>query len=101
MSDEQIEFFNAIKDIKDCRLDILMSKINSEIDIDNYKYSKLEELIKDSVVDVIADLMVLIDGYGQLSYKLDLINRNTKNSICKGIELHDKVMDYIYYNKNT
>lgn len=50
MSDEQIEFFNAIKDIKDCRLDILMSKINSEIDIDNYKYSKLEELIKDSVL---------------------------------------------------
>ncbi|WP_291582327.1 hypothetical protein [Clostridium sp. UBA6640] len=101
MDNEQIEFFNAIRSIKDSNLDILMSKVYSEIDLDKDQYFKLEELMKDLVVDVIADLMVLIDGYGQLSYKLDLINRETKSSIRNGIELHDKVMEFIYYNEDT
>lgn len=35
-----------------------------------------------------------------LSYELDLINRENKNSIREDIQLHDVIMEYIYYNKN-
>lgn len=49
-------------------------------------------------VDDIAEIMEMIDGYGELSYKLDLINKKSKKLICDGMQLHDVVMDYIYYN---
>lgn len=42
------------------------------------------ELIEDKYVDSIAEIMELVDGYGGLSYELDLINRQNKNSIRDG-----------------
>lgn len=100
LTKEQIEFFQQMQYIKEEYLVLLMMKIKKAIKLEEKEYSILEELIDDKYVDSIAQIMELIDGYGGLSYELDLINRENKNSIREGIQLHDVIMDYIYYNKN-
>lgn len=99
LTSEQIEFFKNIGDIKEEFIILLMMKIKENISLEDNQYKIIEELIEDKYVDSIAEIMEMIDGYGGLSYELDLINRKDKKSIREGIELHDVVMDYIYYNK--
>ncbi|MEH7439330.1 hypothetical protein V7182_17800 [Neobacillus drentensis] len=43
--------------------------------------------------------MELIDGYGSLKYAVDLIDKETKQSLRAKIELHDGFMNYIYENE--
>lgn len=99
LSREQIEFFKNIEYIKEEFLVILMMKIKEKISLEDKQYNIIEELIEDKYIESIVDIMEMIDGYGGLSYELDLINRKDKKSICEGIQLHDVVMEYIYYNK--
>lgn len=100
LTKEQIEFFQQMQYIKEEYIVLLMMNIKKSIKLDEKDYSVLEEVIDDQYVDSMAQIMELIDGYGGLSYELDLINRENKNSIREGIQLHDVIMDYIYYNKN-
>ena len=95
---EQLEFFKNIGYIKEEFLVLLMMKIKENIALNEEQYKILEELIEDKYVDSIAEIMEMIDGYGGLSYELDLINKESKKSIRDGIQLHDVVMEYIYYN---
>lgn len=100
LTKDQIEFFKQMQYIKEEYLVLVMMKIKKAIKLDEKEYSVLEELIDDKYVDSMVEIMELIDGYGGLSYELDLINRENKNSIREGIQLHDVIMEYIYYNKN-
>jgi len=41
----------------------------------------------------------LIDGYGSLKHAVDLIDKETKQSLREKIEQHDSFMKYIYENE--
>ena len=96
---EQMEFFKNIGYINEEFIVLLMMKIKENISLENNQYKIIEDLIEDKYIDSIVEIMEMIDGYGGLSYELDLINRKDKKSIRDGIQLHDVVMEYIYYNK--
>ncbi|WP_276326154.1 hypothetical protein [Pseudobacteroides cellulosolvens] len=39
--------------------------------------------------------MVLIDGYGRIDFKVDLIDMESKESLKKNIQLHDEFADFL------
>ena len=65
----------------------------------NYKRGMvIEELLYDVTYDVMCDIMVFIDGYmGEL--KLDVVERESRESVRMGIELHDLCEDFLIYAK--
>ncbi|CAN7726606.1 hypothetical protein [Paenibacillus sp. LjRoot56] len=78
------------------------------LDNDEYKllgdsidtHSK-RELFKSFQLEIIDEtiyrIMELIDGYDDgFKYELDLIDKESKESIKDGIQFHDKFMDYTY-----
>ncbi|MEG0641854.1 MAG: hypothetical protein RR515_04580 [Clostridium sp.] len=68
----------------------LQSKMLSEKDIECVK-----RIQNELVEAVIENIMVLIDGYGDLDFTLDLIDRDSNESLRENIELHDAFMTYI------
>lgn len=114
MIDKQRALFKALKDIKDNNVElsvmelqskpktkgakylgeeykIIKSKLNSDTEIEAYK-----KVQNDIIETVICDMMVLIDGYGSLKYSLDLVEKETNESLKNDIELHDSFMNYLY-----
>jgi hypothetical protein len=109
---KQVLFFKALKSIKDSNVEVyssylypqsklasttlkreykhLQTKLNTEEAIASFK--KIQNEIIEAVM---YEFMELIDGYKNLDYKLDLIDKQTKESIKKNIQLHDCFMDYL------
>jgi hypothetical protein len=119
LDDKQKLFFESLKHIKDANVEIFSSylypesRLNSTLLEKEYKYlqSKLttdEEIkyfkkIQNEIIGtVIYQIMELIDGYGDLEFEVDIINKGTKRSLRKDIELHDSFMNYlIEYEKDS
>lgn len=122
LTEKQRLFFKSLKDIKDTYVDLSVgsfhpqSKIKWSNSNDAYRYLRnklnseedLEALtvIQNEVIEeVVYRIMEMIDGYGNLNFEIDIIDRETNQSLRDGIQLHDKFMDYSYYenqdkNKN-
>lgn len=83
----QKDFFKAIAKIQNTCVGVALCKKNIP----------MEELLYDVTSDIIIDIMTLIDGYGAINSKMDIVNKQTNQSMKESpcIELHDVVVDYI------
>lgn len=114
MNDDQKLLFQSLKNLKDYWVKTSVDSLNPNTDLiwsENeleYKFlqSKLksqQELvsfgkIQDELIKgVIHSILVLIDGGNELadSYLLDLVNRETKESLLKDIALHEEFYGYL------
>lgn len=89
----QKKFLQAIADIQDTEVQIALSKYKHGDDIEN--------LLLDVTFEVIVSIMEMIDGYYGDNVKLDIINIETAEKLKDKpfIELHDRICEYIKYNK--
>ncbi|QYR22716.1 histidine kinase [Paenibacillus sp. sptzw28] len=121
MSKEKQELlFESLKGIKDTWVDFSVNSFNPQSRItwadSNEAYKLLQEKLKSEddlnaisiiqnelVEAVIYRIMELIDGYSDLKYSVDLIDKDTKKSLREVGELHDGFMNYLYEHegKNT
>jgi hypothetical protein len=61
----------------------------------NEEIEALKKIQSDIIEDVIIDILTMIDGYGDLEYEVDLVDRKTKQPIRNGNELHDGFASYL------
>lgn len=109
---KQEQFFESLKSIKDSNVGFFTAYFDPSTDFkqinleSEYKHLQSKMFSKEDlecvkrvqnelVEEVIENIMVLIDGYGDLDFTLDLIDRDSKESLRENIELHDAFMDYI------
>jgi hypothetical protein len=69
---------------------LLQNKIKTDEEIE-----ALKSIQSDIIENVILDILTMIDGYGNLEYDADLVDRKTKQSIRSGTELHDGFATYL------
>ncbi|WP_209401675.1 hypothetical protein [Gottfriedia endophytica] len=62
--------------------------------------SAFKKVQNETIETVIYRIMEMFDGYGDLSFDVELINKNTNESVKSNIELHDQFMNYIYDQEN-
>ena len=87
LNEFQKKFFQAMAKIqRDCVGEALCKK-----------NIPIEQLLYDISGNVIIEIMTLIDGYGVIDSKMDIINTENNQSMKTDpfIELHDAVCDYI------
>lgn len=82
--------FRALKAIKDGWLLTSISELeNDRVD--------LREQQNDLITSVLYSVMELIDGYNDdLPFPIDLLDKETNQSLKGDTELHDNFMNYIY-----
>ncbi len=69
--------------------------INSKLE-SGVKDGDLKEQQNEIIESVLYSIMELIDGYNdELSFPIDLIEKDTGKSLKGDIELHDKFIDYL------
>ena len=114
MNEYQLEFFRALKNIKDLEVDCSESYLdnsrNSSLKneymllkqklVTDEEISAFKKVQNETIETVIYRIMEMIDGYGDLSYDVELINKNNNESVKSNIELHDQFMNYIYDQEN-
>lgn len=74
-----------------------------QIALCNYKNGDdIENLLYDTTGELIAGIMTLIDGYVDNNIQLDIIDRNNGTKLKENpfIELHDKIIDFIKFEKH-
>lgn len=89
----QKTILNAIASEQEDTVQIAMCQYKDGDDIENLLYNTTYELI--------AGIMTLIDGYTNDNIKLDIVNRLTGDRLKEKpfIELHDRIADFIKYEK--
>ncbi|WP_316569394.1 hypothetical protein [Neobacillus sp. YIM B06451] len=88
-NEKQRQLFETLKLIKDQWVEI--SIIKHENCLEN------KEAQNEIIEAVLYSVMEMIDGYNDnLTFSLDLIDKDTKQSLKEGIELHDQFMNYLY-----
>jgi hypothetical protein len=70
---------------------MLSQRLTTEEELEAYKILQ-QELVE----EILNDVLVLIDGYGELDDSIDLIDRETNQSLRAGGELHDGFMTFLY-----
>ncbi|RFB20699.1 hypothetical protein DZB87_26430 [Bacillus sp. ALD] len=91
MDEKQIQLFEALRMIKDQWVDVSLIKLESGIEKLN-----LQEQQNEIIESVIYSIMEMIDGYNDnLNFRLDLIDKDTKESVKGRVELHDKFIEYL------
>jgi hypothetical protein len=117
LNEKQRLFFRALKDIKDINVELSVGSLETNATRQSTEHLKKEYMLlekklnsledrkafrkiqNDMIETVITEIMELIDGYGTLKYEVDLIDKETKQSLREKIELHDGFMNYIYENE--
>ena len=87
MTTLQQKFFLELKQIQEDEVLIKLSKKD--------RYENMEDILTDITYDTIFRIMELIDGYRNDGLQLDLIDKNTFESIKNGIELHDQCPEFL------
>ncbi|WP_088069970.1 hypothetical protein [Gottfriedia luciferensis] len=114
MNDHQIEFLHALKIIKDIEVDLSESflnnprnsSLNKEYMLLKQKLTSEEDItafrnVQNELAEtVIYRIMEMIDGYGDLPYKVDLIDKDSNDSLKSNIQLHDQFINYISSEDN-
>ncbi|MDT8719173.1 hypothetical protein IAI10_21205 [Clostridium sp. 19966] len=61
----------------------------------------IENLLYSTTAELIAEIMTLIDGYADNNIELDIINKSNGIRLKEkpSIELHDKIVDFIKFQK--
>ncbi|MEH7349360.1 hypothetical protein [Gottfriedia acidiceleris] len=113
MNEQQL-LLSALKSIKDVEVDISESFLRSprtaslkeEYMLLKQKLSSEDEItafrnIQNELTEtVIYRILEMIDGYGDLPFKVDLINKDSKDSLKSNIQLHDQFINYISAKEN-
>jgi len=85
-------FFNLLKDIQEEAVVVALSE-HKESDA-------LEDMLYNATYHALYSVLELIDGYAADEIKLDLIDRESGESMRKSIELHDTCAAYLRYQKD-
>ncbi|MFC4323297.1 hypothetical protein [Litchfieldia salsa] len=97
IDEKQKQLFHALKGIKDEYVITSLSKLENGIETVD-----LEEHQNEIIESVLYSVMELIDGYNDdLGFAVDLIEKDTGQSLKGNIELHDKFMDYLNEVENN
>lgn len=104
--------FRELESIKETYVELSVGSLDkkSKMNWTEYKkeYEKLGELIEHSelksihlelIEEVIYSILEMLDGYKNLNFEADIIDKKTGESILKNIQLHDKYRDYIEAKK--
>lgn len=108
MTDQQLDFFRALKSIKDIEVELSEaflsnshnSSLKKEYTLLKQKLTTDEEItafrnVQNELVEtVIYRIMEMIDGYGDLPYEVDLIIKDSE-SLKGNIQLHDQFINYV------
>ncbi len=89
MTELQIMFLENLGTIQNEVINIMLCNLN--------KYNKTEDILLDVTYEIIIKIMELFDGYYDRNLKLDIVNKNTSQSIIEGVQLHDKCVDFLKY----
>lgn len=89
LSNKQIEFFTALKEIQDTVVNV--SLCNKSDDIENMLYN--------ATYETIYSILELFDGYTKESIKMEIVDIESGESISNGIQLHDVCVNFINYEK--
>lgn len=87
MKKSQMDFFRALQEIQELTIQIMLCN--------EHKYDTTENLLIDTTYDAIYRIMELIDGYRKEALNLDIVDKNTSESIKEGIQLHDKCVEFL------
>ena len=87
MTKEQELFWQEIKKIQDCVVNITLSKIS--------QYDDMENLLNDVTYETIYAVMELLDGYKSSYLRGEIINKLTNCCINSDIEPHDYCEEYL------
>ena len=87
IKDKQHIFFQNLKHIQEL---VVINAMSEHKENDN-----LEKILYDVSYDSIYRVLEMIDGYWSDNLKMDLIDKETGQSLRKNIELHDKCADYL------
>lgn len=91
LTEFQNKCMEAIADEQYIAVQNALCKYKNDDDIENILY--------DVTFDTIVRVMTLIDGYTNSGLKMDIINRETNESLRQNIELHDIIINFIRYEK--
>ena len=118
MNEKQMLLLQNLKNIKDCWTTTAVESLNPNTDLfwteneDDYKIlqtklTSMEEFnayrkIQNEVIKgVIHSILVMIDGGDELAdnYLVDLVDRDTKESLKKEVALHEEFFGYLLDNE--
>lgn len=89
LNEKQKQLFHALRMIKDKWVITSLSELESEKE-------DIAEQQNDLIESVLYSVMELIDGYNDdLPLTIDLIDKDTNQSLKGDIELHDHFIDYL------
>jgi len=114
MNDKLNSLFQELEIIKETYVDLSTWSLDkkSKMPWTEYKkeYENLGEVFESSgfrsiqielIEEVIYSIMEMLDGYKNLNFEADIIDKRTGESIIKNIQLHDKYRDYIEAKKQS
>ena len=88
LSSSQELFFKTLHEIQEEVVQTALSKSS---------YENAESLLYDVTYETIYHIMEFIDGYTKGNLQLDIIDKETKQSLRENIQLHDVCADFIKY----
>lgn len=105
-------FFQQLENIKQSYNDLSSSCLhkNSQMPWTEFKkeYESIGEVINEEkfnhiqaelIEEVMYSILEMLDGYSNLGFDLDVIDKQTGESIKNGIQLHDRYRDFIDKSK--
>ncbi|MCG7377248.1 hypothetical protein MH215_09600 [Paenibacillus sp. ACRSA] len=60
---------------------------------------KFKDIQSELIEEVMYSILEMLDGYSDLDFELDVVDKQTGESIKNGIQLHDKYRDFVDKNK--
>lgn len=91
LNDKQKQLFQALKIIKDGYVATSLNDLENGLESVDFKEQQNEV-----IESVLYSVMELIDGYNDnVSFPIDLIEKDTGESLKAHIQLHDKFMDFL------
>ena len=91
LNSKQKEFFDALHDIQNHSVMIALNENKDDLSLTDTLYN--------ATFHAICGVMELIDGYYSDDLKLDLIERQSSESIKKDLQLHDVCVEYIKFQE--
>ncbi len=89
LSIKQKQFFTALKDIQEAAVNISLCQDISTV--------KIEDVLYNVTYETIYSIMELFDGYVDENITLDIIDSNSRESLKRGIQLHDVCTHFIKF----
>ncbi|OWR28932.1 hypothetical protein CDO73_17135 [Saccharibacillus sp. O23] len=60
---------------------------------------KFKDIQTELIEEVMYSILEMLDGYSDLGFDLDVVDKQTGESIKNGVQLHDRYRDFVDENK--